>query len=146
MRGSQQCGICTHARRVEIEAALTAGKRYRGIAEAFGVSSAGLSRHKAHAPASDLPVATKGQHKILSDVDAAIRELRTLQSRARRSKNGAELMLKTSRELRSWFQLRVQLSRSVQTDSTKRERVEPTLTQEQLETVAQSILRKRTET
>jgi hypothetical protein len=146
MRGSQQCGICSHARRAEIEAALTAGKRYRAIADAFGVSTAGLSRHKAHAPASDLPVAPKGQHKILADVDAAIRELRTLQSRAKRSKNAVELALKVSRELRSWFQLRVQLARSVATFSTSRERVEPTLTQEQLETVAQSILRKRIET
>ena len=42
------CGLCQHARRPEIDAALVGGQPYRNISKRFQISPAALSRHRAH--------------------------------------------------------------------------------------------------
>jgi len=44
----QQCTICTHTHRPDIEAALVAGTSFRTIAEQYGTSTTTLHRHKPH--------------------------------------------------------------------------------------------------
>ena len=139
-KGQQECSVCAHPDRIGIETGMRSGTRYTALREAFGVSGAALSRHKAHmldyapSPARD---------KQLIAIDLQISALRRIQSRARRTKNGSELALKVSRELRSWFAMRVQFARSVQMLSTKRERSEPELSEEQLQAAAEVILRRK---
>jgi hypothetical protein len=124
-RGAQECGICGHTQRAEIEAALSAGTRYKTIAAAFQTSAAALSRHRStHMPDSTLPVSAPARNKLLSAVDLQINELRKIQARAKRNKNSAvaaDVGLKCARELRSWFSLRMQIiARAVETESTER--------------------------
>jgi hypothetical protein len=141
-RGTQQCSACASPDVERVNASLLAGKPYKAITASFGLSGAVLSRHRAHLP-DNAPVA--GQGKLLANVDGMILELRRILARAKRNKSAivaTELSLKCSRELRSWIGLKIQLQR-VELVSTKRERIEPELSPEQLQAAAQAILRKK---
>jgi hypothetical protein len=120
---------------------MRAKKPYRTLVQAFGLSSAVLSRHRAHMP-DNAPVPAQG--KQLAAIDAQIVELRRIQARAKRNKNSAaaaDIGLKVARELRSWFALRLQISRAVELTPSLRARSEPELSAEQLQTAAQILLR-----
>jgi transposase-like protein len=43
---AQECSICTHSRRAEIDQAIARGDAHRAIAREFGVSRHALDRHK----------------------------------------------------------------------------------------------------
>src|ERR1700732_661526 len=112
-RGAQGCTACASPHRAEIDAAMAAKRAYRWISSEFDVSTATLSRHKDHVASEAIAVVSESQDEPLVAVDAAISELRKLQLRVKRAKNpvqAAELVLKVSRELRSWFSLRFQLA------------------------------------
>jgi hypothetical protein len=136
------CKVCSHPDRRAIEAGLVAGTNYAKLSQTFSVSAAGLSRHrKRHMEGAICP---EHDQNLIPGVDIIIEELRALQRRGRRSKNhaaGAELILKTSRELRSWFALRAQLVRRQPAIPT--EASEPELDQDQLAEMAQALVAKQ---
>lgn len=112
--GLQQCSACASPHRLQIDNAMAAKRPYKWITKSFSVSSATLSRHRAHLPPDLLPAAAiKGQDVILRAVDVHISELQRLSARMKRGKDAmesAKMMLAISRELRSWIQLRAQLA------------------------------------
>jgi hypothetical protein len=126
---------------------LTAKRPYRWVAKEFSISTATLSRHRS-CMAGDLRPAdtTKPQDTLLDAADRAINELQRLSARVKRGKNAkesAELMLKVSRELRSWFSLRFQLaSRAPATPLVKHDTEVP---EDRLESMAAAFLSRKKE-
>jgi hypothetical protein len=110
------CKICSHVDRAAIEAGIAAGTNYEKLSQTFGLSPSGLTRHRKHMP--EPSICSQSDQNLLPACDSVIDELRGLQRRARRKadKNpivGGEMVLKISRELRSWFALRSQLARRI---------------------------------
>jgi hypothetical protein len=136
-----ECKICSHVSRAAIESGLASGTAYKTLAAAFGLSMAGLSRHRRHMP--EAAISPESNENLISGCDHVIEELRALQRRARRNTNramGSELILKTARELRSWFALRSQLAR--QTPKVPIEPAEPEVGDVDLERLAKVYLKR----
>jgi hypothetical protein len=138
-RGQQVCTACTHHDVEALDAAIDAGLPYRTIAKTFSMSPATVGRHKAHKARRLNPNDASGD--LIRAVDSAIDEMRSLQTRAKRNKHAgvaADLLLKTSRELRALFALRAQFVRT--SPSIPVERSEPEMSDEQLRQMATIFL------
>jgi hypothetical protein len=108
------CRACGLPDRESLDQALLAGRgSLRTLAKQFGVSVAGLFRHKQHLPMNEVQAAEAaadaGKDELLSAIDRVVCELRGLQSRAKRLRN-AQDALAVSRELRAWFTLKAKLT------------------------------------
>jgi hypothetical protein len=145
-RGAQECTACVSPNRTAIDAAMRARRAYRWISSQFDVSTATLTRHKDHLASEAIEVVSESRDEPLAAVDAAISELRKLQLRVKRAKNpvqAAELVLKVSRELRSWFSLRFQLAaRQPATPIVKHDTEVP---EDRLESMAAAFLTRKKE-
>jgi len=130
-----KCRVCTHPDQAAIEAGISAGRPYRVLAQEFHVSSASLSRHKAHLEAP-------ADASLLDAADRIIDELRSVAQRVKRNRNltqSVDLSLKVSKELRAWLTLRAQLIRQAPAVPAERH---PDLDSESMKNVDE-ILRQR---
>jgi hypothetical protein len=85
--GMRPCTSCTDSRRGELDAALVRGDSYRNIAERFGTSLAGLSRHRPHIGKALIKAAErKGEHYET----VLLRKVERLEADARRLGKRAE--------------------------------------------------------
>jgi hypothetical protein len=98
----QTCIVCRHPELAAIENALKAGASVRVVAKQFGVSHSVVHTHRHH----DKGVKSRKDVNSFERIDAEIRKLRHAETAAKKRKDGA-LALSISKELRSWFTLRV---------------------------------------
>jgi hypothetical protein len=98
----QKCGACKHQEVAAIDEAIKAKGSIRTVAARFGLSASTIFVHAHHDDAKK-PNKTKGE---VANIDRDIAQLRAAQSRAKRKKNGREVIA-IARELRSWHLLRL---------------------------------------
>lgn len=101
----QQCSVCRHPKREEIDAALAGLESVRAVAKRFGISPAAADRHHHHDDNKKKRMNTAD----LTRIDAEIRKLHFAQTAARKRRDNT-VALQIARELRSWFTLRVKAS------------------------------------
>ncbi|HLM81067.1 MAG TPA: hypothetical protein VK302_10585 [Terriglobales bacterium] len=117
----QTCKICRHIQRDEIEQAMLRKVSCRRIATLFQVSPSAVSRHRSHTSEQFLgagvlakPVKNEDS-EVLRAIDKLLAEIHLLQRRLRQGRQrntvqGADMILKVSRELRCLVELRERLA------------------------------------
>lgn len=116
---SQQCSICAHEHRDQIEKLMVANVSCRKIGRQFDLSASTVSRHRHHVPESLLGAARAAKNKeenelvrscnrLLADVSLMSRKVR--HSGLRNSVEAAKVLLQLSRETREILLLRSRLS------------------------------------
>jgi hypothetical protein len=116
------CTICTHARRGEIEAALTAGVgSFRNLATQFGVGEAALRRHaQNHIPDAIAAAVEAQQAQIVAHGSSIITQVRDLHARAlaclaaAEGDNDRRTLLGAIREARATLELVAKLEGQLQ--------------------------------
>lgn len=96
----QQCTVCLHPQRDEIDLALAKGAPLRGVAKQFDVTTAAVFRHRHH----DDQKRPKNTGEI-DRINDEIARLTRARNRAKRKRNDAEA-LAIARELRNWLTLK----------------------------------------
>lgn len=87
----KSCGVCSHPKRSDIDAAIVAGTSYRDVSGQFQVSRSALGRHREHIPVA-LAVAKQAQEAaqattLLERVEEIIRDCRAIADKAQRAKD-----------------------------------------------------------
>lgn len=78
---AQECSICTHSRRAEIDQAIARGDAHRAIAREFGVSRHALDRHKKNGHIAQ-QIAKAAEAKEIAQAETLIDEVTALKARA----------------------------------------------------------------
>ena len=85
----QQCTICIHPQRTEIDQAITRGDAHRAIARQFGVSRHALDRHKKNGHIAQ-QIAKAAEAKEIAQAENLLSKITTLQETADRILDKAE--------------------------------------------------------
>jgi len=86
---AQECSICTHSRRAEIDQAIARGDAHRAIAREFGVSRHALDRHKKNGHIAQ-QIAKAAEAKEIAQAENLLSKITTLQETADRILDQAE--------------------------------------------------------
>lgn len=78
---AQECSICTHPRRAEIDQAIARGDAHRAIAREFGVSRHALDRHKKNGHIAQ-QIAKAAEAKEIAEAKTLLDEVTSLKARA----------------------------------------------------------------
>lgn len=113
----QTCAICRHPQRDEIEQAMLRKVPCRRIAKQFQTSASTVSRHRGHTSEQFIGAgavakgAKNEDSELLKAIDKLLAEVHYLQRRLRQGRQrntvqGADMILKVSREVRALLELR----------------------------------------